>query len=253
MLSQVPSSADIHHAAFFTEPRSVQNSATLRQSLFLLYSVCMNISSTNLTFPELAARLGPTTRMTLFIRHSERPPIDPNDHTFGKTLTLTPNGERMAHAAGCHFAHIADVSFRASPMVRCHMTARCFAHGMGIQDPAIADTPEIGTACVYYQDATHVQAQMRLHGYMPYMLGYLHTGKAPFSNPLDTATDAMTAWLRENTHQTLNVMVSHDIFVAALLTGLKARHYTAERWVDYLHGVAFIYEDNAWHVHPCSP
>ena len=219
----------------------------------MLYFACMNISSTNLTFPELAKRLQPKTHMTLFIRHSERPPIDPNDHTFGKTLALTPKGESMAHAAGRSFAHIADVSFRASPMVRCHMTAHCFAQGMGIQAPAIADTPEIGTACVYYQDAASVQAEMRRHGYMPYMLNYLRTGSAPFSNPLDTATAAMTAWLRQNTHQTLNIMVSHDIFVAALLTGLNARQYTAERWVDYLHGAAFICEDDTWHVHPCSP
>ena len=192
--------------------------------------------------------------MSLFVRHSERPPIDPEDKEFGRTLALTPQGIELARNAGRHLASAADVRFAASPMVRCQMTARHIAEGMGLPNATVTDEPRIGLKCFYYEDPEPLQAMMRQQGYLAYMLEYLHKGVAPYSRPIDVATEMMVAWLKEATVRSLNVLVSHDIFVASLLTGLKVRAYTASNWVGFIHGAAIINTpDDDWLCYPCVP
>jgi broad specificity phosphatase PhoE len=211
-------------------------------------------------------------RVSLFVRHSERPPIDPGDETFGQALPLTPRGVELARDAGRHLLFppaegripapqgeaprysLASVRFAASPMVRCQMTARGIAEGMGLPDAPVADEPVLGVGCFYYEDPVRLQAVMRERGYLPFMLEYLRKGTAPYSRPLDVATPLMTEWLKGATTRPLNVLVSHDIFVASLLTDLKVRTYTADNWVGFIHGAAIINTpDGDWLCHPCAP
>jgi len=205
-------------------------------------------------FHQVAGLLGRGCRVSLFVRHSERPPIDPDDKEFGRTLALTPNGIALARRAGRHLAGFTDARFAASPMVRCHMTAQCIAEGMGLPDAPVTDEPRLGLECFYYEDPEKLQGVMRQKGYLPFMLEYLRKGVAPYSRPLDVATGMMTEWLKGATVRPLNVLVSHDIFVASLLTGLKARAYTADNWVGFIHGAAIVNTpDGDWLCHPCVP
>jgi hypothetical protein len=193
-------------------------------------------------------------RVALFIRHSERPPIRPDDKEFGRTLALTPRGMEMARSAGSRLRGFRDAQFHASPMTRCQMTARCFAEGMGLSDAAVADADPLGVRGFYYADPYAVQDLMRQRGYMAYMLDYLRDGIAPHSSPIGTATEQTAAWLREQTTARLGVFVSHDIFIASFLTGLGIRTYTADDWVGYLHGAALIHDaDSGWVCHACVP
>ena len=205
-------------------------------------------------FSHVAGLLHQGCRVSLFLRHSERPPIDPSDKTFGQALALTPQGAAFARNAGRHLAGFDDVRFAASPMVRCRMTAQCIAEGMGLPNAPVADEPRLGLGCFYYEDPGNLQDAMRRQGYLSYMLGYFRNGVAPYSRPLDVATEMMTAWLKDATVRPLNVLVSHDIFVASLLTGLKVRTYTADNWVGFVHGAAIIHTSGgAWHCYPCVP
>ena len=205
-------------------------------------------------FLRVAELLRQGCRVSLFIRHSERPPIDPNDKTFGQPLPLTPQGLVLARDAGKLLAGFDDVRFAASPMVRCRVTAQCIAEGMGLANVSVTDEPRLGLGCFYYEDPENLQALMRQQGYLSFMLDYFRNGVAPYSRPLDVATRQMTAWLKDATTRQLNVLVSHDIFIAALLTGLKVRTYTADNWVGFVHGAAIINRpDNAWHCYPCVP
>jgi len=205
-------------------------------------------------FARVADMLHRGGKVSLFIRHSERPPIDPDDTAFGRTLALTPQGVRIARDAGKHLAGFTDVRFAASPMVRCRMTAQCIAEGMGLADTPVTDEPRLGLGCFYYENPEKLQRMMRQQGYLPFMLEYLRTGVAPYSRPIDVATGLMTAWLKDATVRQLNVLISHDIFVAALLTGLKVRTYTSEQWVGFVHGAALVNtRDGAWHCYPCVP
>lgn len=214
----------------------------------------MNAFEETIDFPRVAGLLRQGCRVSLFLRHSERPPIDPHDKTFGQALPLTPQGVAFARDAGKHLAGFDDVRFAASPMVRCRRTAQCIAEGMGLPDAPVADEPRLGLGCFYYEDPEKLQDVMRQQGYLPFMLEYFRKGTAPYSRPLDAATLQMTAWLKDATVRQLNVLVSHDIFIAALLTGLKVRTYTADNWVGFVHGAAIIHTpDGGWRCYPCVP
>jgi len=205
-------------------------------------------------FHRVADLLRQGYRVSLFIRHSERPPIDPNDKTFGQALPLTPQGIAFARDAGKRLAGFGDVRFAASPMVRCRVTAQCIAEGMGLPDAPVTDEPRLGLGCFYYEDPENLQDLMRQQGYLSFMLDYFRNGVAPYSRPLDVATGQMTAWLKDATTRQLNVLVSHDIFIAALLTGLKVRTYSADNWVGFVHGAAIINApDGSWRCYPCVP
>jgi broad specificity phosphatase PhoE len=214
----------------------------------------MQTSQETIDLAGASALLGQGCRVALFIRHSERPPIRPDDKEFGRTLELTPRGQEMARAAGRRLAGVSDARFYASPMTRCQMTARCFAEGMGLAGAPVEDADPLGVRSHYYADPYAVQDLMRQRGYMAYMLEYLRDGVAPFSNPIRPATERTAAWLRERTTTRLGVFVSHDIFIAAFLTCLGVRTYTAENWVGYLHGAALVHSSGAgWVCHACVP
>jgi len=205
-------------------------------------------------FLRMAELLRQGCRVSLFIRHSERPPIDPNDKTFGQALALTPQGITLAHGVGRLLAGFDDVRFATSPMVRCRMTAQCIAEGMGLPDVPVTDEPRLGLGCFYYEDPVNLQDVMRQQGYLSFMLDYFRKGVAPYSRPLDVATGQMVAWLKDATIRQLNVLISHDIFIAALLTGLKVRTYSADNWVGFVHGAAIILTpDGNWLCYPCVP
>jgi hypothetical protein len=86
------------------------------------------------------------------------------------------------------------------------------------------------------------------------MLDYLRTGSALYSHDVSVATPKMVEWMKTMTSQQLNMLVSHDIFVAALLAGVKAKTYTADNWVGYLHSAALVCTPGQeWLIYPCVP
>lgn len=54
-------------------------------------------------------------RVTLLIRHGERPPLDPGDLSFGASLSLTENGWRLARYFGLMLANNLLPSRREQP------------------------------------------------------------------------------------------------------------------------------------------
>jgi hypothetical protein len=214
----------------------------------------MKTSPDHIDFSGVRAALADGCRAALFIRHTERPAIRTDDKDFGRFLGLTPRGVELARAAGARLAGVSDVQFFASPMTRCQLTARHVAEGMGLAAPHVTDAEQLGVRGFFYDDCYAVQEHMRRQGYMAYMLDYLRTGMAPHSRPLGAATAQLGLWLRQQTVTRLGVFVSHDIFIASFLTGLKIRTYTAEDWVGFLHGAALIERPgNGWICHACVP
>ena len=214
----------------------------------------MRISREVVNLQAIHAALSKGQRTALMIRHAERPHIRPDDASFGRTLGLTPFGITTARAAGEKLRGISDVSFFASPMTRCQMTARLFAEGMGFDDPLVQDAEELGVRGFYYEDDLAVQKLMQEQGYMAFMLEYLRNGTAPYSRPVKQATDQMVQWLQTKATTLLGVYVSHDIFVAAFLTGLNAATFTAENWVGFLHGAVLSQTaDGVWACNPFMP
>jgi len=207
-----------------------------------------------LDIPQVRIRIDQGHRVALLLRHAERPPIRSDDKEFGRTLGLTPRGIKAAHAAGVPLTGISDVQFFASPMVRCQLTARYIAEGMNLPDAPIIDAEPLGVLGFYYEDHYAVQEEMRQRGYMEFMLDYLRNGIAPYSRPIGPATEQFAEWLRRHTTAQLAIFISHDIFIASFLTGLKIRTYTAENWIGFLHGAALLEApDGTWTCHACVP
>lgn len=214
----------------------------------------MHTSPNPIDLPHVRTVLAHGGRAALFIRHSERPAIDAADKNFGQHLGLTPNGIEQARAAGRHLAGFQDARFLASPMNRCRLTARYIADGMGLETSAVEDADTLGVRGFFYDDPYAVQEVMRQQGYMAYMLDYLRDGSAPHSKPIGLATEKTINWLKDQMTTRLGVFVSHDIFIASVLTGLKLRTYTADNWVGFLHGAAFIQmPETDWVCHTCVP
>ena len=214
----------------------------------------MKTALETIDFHRIRSLLDQGKRVALFIRHSERPEIRADDKEFGRNLCLTPRGVQMARQAGCHLAGFSNVRFHASPMTRCRLTAHHFAEGMGVTLPVVTDAEPLGVRGFYYEDPYAVQDMMRRQGYMAYMLEYLRNGAAPHSKPIGPATDQTAEWLQSQTTAQLGVYVSHDIFIAAFLTGLSMRTYTADNWVGFLHGAALIHSpETGWICYACVP
>ncbi len=214
----------------------------------------MKVYTETIDFKRVKQFLAQGCKVSLLIRHSERPPIIPGDTTFGQTLALTPRGEQMAKDAGYLLAGPYDVRFLSSPMVRCQMTAACLAEGMGFSGAEIDNEPILGLQNFYYNEIDKLPGEMMRRGYIQYMLDYLRTGSALYSHDVAVATPQMLAWMQRMTTRQLNMLVSHDIFVAAFLAGIQARTYTAESWVGFLHSAALICTlEQEWLVYPCVP
>jgi broad specificity phosphatase PhoE len=216
----------------------------------MLIKVCTE----TIDFKRIKQFLAEGCKVSLLIRHSERPTITPGDTTFGHSLALTPRGEEMAREAGRLLSGPYNVRFLSSPMVRCQMTAVCLAEGMGHTRAEVMDEPILGLKNFYYDNIDKLPGEMMRCGYIQYMLDYLRTGSALYSHDVAVATPQMVAWLQRMTTQQLNVLVSHDIFVAALLAGIEARTYTADNWVGFLHSAAVICTpERDWVCYPCMP
>jgi len=217
----------------------------------------MNINSQTIDFRKVRKLLDSGRSVIIFIRHSERPEICVNDRDFGITLGLTDNGIAMAREVGSHFKGIQDVTFFSSPMDRCRLTARYLAEGMGINQPQVSDTPEIGIEGFYMHPDRHsLQALMKKHGYMEYMQSYLNKGTAPYLNPIKKATVETIGWMRGVTDSKLSFFVSHDIYITAFITALGIRKFKGDDWIGFLHSAVLSFDkqdDDAtfYHAVPC--
>lgn len=200
--------------------------------------------------PEAFCKLAtaPTTvRSFLFLRHAERPPIQLDDPTFGQSLSITPAGDEMARALGARLAPLAsDCIFRTSPLQRTRDTAIALAKGMGITAaPPILDAPEIGLQGLWITDLPRVHQQYEALGSEVATDHFLKSEhlEGYQSVPLGTAlTLNWISGLPSTPRHTL--LITHDIFLAALLNGLGVGSFHSKRWVGFLQGLALIESDS---------
>jgi len=202
-------------------------------------------------------------RVTLLIRHAERPPLDPTDRTFGASLSLTENGWRWARNFGLMLANNLlpkAVAFYASETFRTLQTACGMAMGLdgvGTGQPIErkvrlaeflgGESPFFGSI----DDRMELAAEGDYHNRLN---DYFHSGKMRGFKSLKRAAKRMERRL-DGLHGKgwpLVVAVTHDINVAAFLAARGVvDSFSDETWPDYLDAAAIIRRDrkNAEYLH----
>ena len=198
---------------------------------------------------DVGNMIGDGKRVTLLMRHAERPPLDPSDTTFGETLPITERGRREAESLGSQLSEIVDpdaVLLYASQTFRTIQTACAIDTRLGcsasveVKGVLGGETPFFGSL----DERMQLIAEGR---YMERLNDYYRIGTQLGYRPLAPATDAMEDAL-ESLHSlssSLAVAVTHDINVASFLAGRGvATHFDEDVWPHYLDAAVIAKDDN---------
>jgi len=184
-------------------------------------------------------------KVTLLVRHAERPPLDPKDKTFGASLPLTEHGWTTARQFGGMLAHTVcpqSVAFYASGTFRTIQTACAMA--IGLDEPKAQRFAEkkvrlseaLGGESPFFGSVDERWALIGAGKYHDCINEYFRCGSQRGYRPLFQASDEMEQLLeRMHGDDNLLVAVTHDINVAAFLAGRGVvSSFTEETWPDYL-------------------
>ena len=205
---------------------------------------------------EMKEALDNGGRVTLLIRHAERPPLDPNDKTFGASLSLTEHGWRWAQYFGLMLANNLlpkSVAFYASETFRTLQTACAMAMGLdGVgtgqaieRKVRLADF--LGSESPFFGSTEERMALAAEGNYHDRLNDYFHSGRQRGFKPFVRAAKRMERCL-DGLHEKewpLVVAVTHDINVAAFLAARGiVDSFSDETWPDYLDAAAIIKPGN---------
>ena len=191
-------------------------------------------------------------RVTLLIRHAERPPLDPGDLTFGASLSLTENGWRWARYFGLMLANNLlpkSVAFYASETFRTLQTACAMAMGLDLVgtgqsiERKVRLAPFLGSESPFFGSVEKRMALAAEGNYHDRLNDYFHSGKQHGFKSLKRAAKRMERRL-DDLHEKewpLVVAVTHDINVAAFLAARGVvDSFSDETWPDYLDAAVMI-------------
>ena len=196
-------------------------------------------------------------RCFLLVRHAARPPLVPEDPTFGGDLAITDEGRAQALACGRTLRAAGDPSewaFLASPLRRTLLTADAVAEGIG-SSAAVVPSPEIGIPGLWLTDARAVHDHQEREGSAVYCDRLMRDGQAEGFLPVPESTRIVLDWLRRTDFGTRRVFLcTHDVFLACLLSGLGCARVNSVTWVGYLQGAAlFERPDGTFRAEYCVP
>jgi len=190
-------------------------------------------------------------KVTLLVRHAERPPLDPKDKSFGASLPLTERGWSTARQFGGMLSHAVrpqSVAFYASGTFRTVQTACAMA--IGLDEPKSGSFVEkkvrlsevLGSASPFFGSANERWALIGEGKYHDRVNEYFRCGHMRGYRPLKLAIDELEHVL-EGLHgdDKLVVAVTHDINVAAFLAGRGVMaSFTEETWPGYLDAAVVV-------------
>jgi len=195
-------------------------------------------------------------RVTILIRHAERPPLDPGDRTFGANLSLTANGWCWAQNFGQMLANNLlpkSIAFYASETFRTLQTACAMAMGLDLVSTGrpierkvrLADF--LGSKSPFFGSVEKRMALAAEGNYHDRLNEYFHAGKQCGFKSLRRAAMRMERCLA-GLHEKgwpLVVAVTHDINVAAILAARGVvDSFSDETWPDYLDAAVIIKRGN---------
>ena len=204
-----------------------------------------------LTLDKIKDAIGDGMRVTLLIRHAERPPLDPSDTTFGARLPITSKGRLDALRFGqalSEFVSDEDVAVFASETFRTIETACGIIAGIR---PDCVEVPKarvhrlLGCDTPFFGSLDERMKLIAEGRYLDRLNEYYLSGEQKGYRPLAQATDEMEQRLLDLNveDKALLIAVTHDINVASFLAGRGVvSSFTDETWPHYL-DAAVIMDD----------
>ena len=201
---------------------------------------------------EIKGALDEGGKVTILIRHAERPPLEAGDAMFGASLALTERGWRMARQFGALLANTVRpkaVAFYAGGTFRTVQTACGMAMGLDVAKPENSIERKIdlvdflGSGSPFFGPSAERMAVAAGASGHERMNEYFRRGELRGYRPLGKATGSLEARLHalHRAGGDLVVAVTHDINVTAFLAARGVvESFTDETWPDYLDAAAII-------------
>ena len=201
-----------------------------------------------MTFHDIEMAVEDGCRVTILIRHAERPPLDPSDTSFGERLSITDRGWSQARRFGMLLSSAVDpkaVSLYASGTFRTIQTARGIGEGLFEEAeertiPPVEIWEFLGSDSPYFGSAEDRLELIGRGNYLASLNDYFRTGEQFGYRPLGLATGQMLDGLRSlyGNAKGVTVAVTHDINVASFMAGTwLCREFTPELWPSYMDAV----------------
>ncbi|MGN7613826.1 histidine phosphatase family protein [Magnetococcales bacterium HHB-1] len=183
-------------------------------------------------------------RSLYFMRHGRRPEIiDPAE---GDSVRLTPEGVIEAEEGGRGLIDCGVVSFHHSPIIRCGETVQALIRGMGISGKRVYEDGELGLHCLKDGDLSWQIAKERgldSEGFVRAWFADEVTDQAVV--PLEETVGRLLRHIRKSLlrgEPGLQIHVSHDWNILALLVGGLGIPLSQVRWPLFLDGILFRLE-----------
>ena len=208
--------------------------------------------ATRLLMPEMKAALDGGGRVTILVRHAERPPLAPGDRTFGASLPLTEKGWSDAQRFGTTLAlelRPKSVAFYACGTFRTLQTACGMAMGLDLAETGTAIERKVrladflGSESPFFGSVEERMALAAQGRYHERLNDYFRSGEQQGYKPLKDAADLMERQLDalHDSNWPLVVAVTHDINVAAFLAARGVvDSFTDETWPSYLDAAVVV-------------
>ena len=205
-----------------------------------------------LPFVEMKEVIDKGGRVTLLMRHAERPPLDPTDKTYGARLSITEYGWSTARQFGWMLAHAVrprSVAFYASSTLRTIETASAMAIGLDeagsgcVVEKEICISEFLGGESPFFGSAEERWALIGEGHYHDRVNEYFSCGQMRGYRPLKGAMEEMESLLAEINciEGGLAVAVTHDINVAAFLAGRGVvTSFSDETWPGFLDAAVIL-------------
>lgn len=188
-------------------------------------------------------------KIAIFIRHAERYE-DKNNELVGEDVLLTENGKNDAQKLGDKLKEIEDIFYCSSPINRCIETLENVGKGAG-KKIDINTSTKLGRPGVYYNMDSDIDSgiAMKQNGFINYSNSYLFSGSIIGSKRLDIASEELKEYFLNNFKAKLNIFCSHDFLIAAFMRFTGVRFPDKYNYVDYLTGIAIIFDEDKVHFY----
>jgi len=203
---------------------------------------------------DFFATLKSTERVYLLVRHGERRHITPADADYGAHVGLTEAGRAQAVALGRLFPPEGDAVYYSSPVGRCMDTASCIAEGRALAgyrgDSQVAGSPDTGCAPGAVVTPLAILGHFYVKDYPEYLgvlnerfyqniCSWIDAGEHPAFFPIHERAEELRQFMFEKGTARFNIFSTHDAWVVPTLVHFCKMHFTPQRWMNYLTGIAF--------------